>query len=237
MRRRKRLIDELGRARPEIGDPAAAIEAGVVLVDGSVVTNPRSMVASDASIVVRERAELRGSVKLRWALDRFGVDPTGKMCLDVGAAAGGFTWVLVGRGAARVYAVDVGHGQLLGSLRQDERVVNLEATNVADLNPSLVRDALSLVTVDVSYLALGDAVAQLGGLRFAPGAELIGLVKPMFELRLATAPTDGASLERATREAVDAIGEAGWQVVARAPSVTTGAKGAVEGFVHARRIG
>ncbi|MEX2394744.1 MAG: SAM-dependent methyltransferase [Actinomycetota bacterium] len=179
--------------------------------------------------------QLRGSIKLRPALDLFGIELSQKTCLDVGASTGGFTSVLLERGAARVYAVDAGHGQLLGSLRQDPRVVNLEATNVGELTDALVPDAIGLVTVDVSYLSLGLAVDQLAHLAFAPGAELIGLVKPMFELRLDHAPTDDASLEEATRLAVTAIETSGWEVVATMPSTVRGAKGAIEGFIHARR--
>src|SRR5688500_13810486 len=126
-----------------------------------------------------KRKELRGSAKLRWALDRFDVDPGGRVCLDVGASTGGFTTVLLERGATRVYAVDAGHGQLLGSLRQDPRVTNLEATNVGDLSTALVGDPIDLVTVDVSYLALSAAVAQLASVDLASGAILLGLVKPM----------------------------------------------------------
>jgi 23S rRNA (cytidine1920-2'-O)/16S rRNA (cytidine1409-2'-O)-methyltransferase len=178
---------------------------------------------------------LRGSVKLAAALDSFGVDVAGKVCLDVGASTGGFTTELVARGARRVYAVDAGHGQLLGSLRQDPRVVNLEATNVGELTSQIVDEPVELVTIDVSYLALGRAVAQLDRVSIAPGAELIGLVKPMFELALASAPTDEASLEEAHDAAAAAITSAGWQHIARMTSPARGARGSIEGFVHARR--
>ena len=124
--------------------------------------------------------ELRGTIKLRGALDHFEVEVSGRICLDVGASTGGFTTALLEREARKVYAVDVGHGQLLGSLRQDARVANLESTNVGDLTTSLVPDAIDLVTVDVSYLSLAAAVEQIGALSFASGAELVGLVKPMF---------------------------------------------------------
>jgi 23S rRNA (cytidine1920-2'-O)/16S rRNA (cytidine1409-2'-O)-methyltransferase len=177
---------------------------------------------------------LRGSVKLVAALDAFGVDVVRKVCLDVGASTGGFTTVLLERGAARVYAVDAGHGQLLGSLRQDSRVVNLESTNVGELDRRVVVEPIEVVTVDVSYLPLGRAVAQLDRVGVVPGADLIGLVKPMFELGLGTAPTDDESLERAADEAVAAIAEAGWEVVGRMRSPALGARGAIEGFVHAR---
>lgn len=178
---------------------------------------------------------LRGEAKLRAALERFGVLVEGRVCLDLGAAAGGFTRVLLEAGASRVYAIDAGFGQLLGSLRQDERVVNLEATNVARLDTRLVPDAIEVVTVDVSYLALAAAVAQLDRIVLAPGADLVGLVKPMFELRLATAPVDHEQVEEATRRASAGIEAAGWNVMATMPSPVLGARGAVEALIHARR--
>lgn len=178
---------------------------------------------------------LRGSIKLAGALDALGVRLEGKVCLDIGASTGGFTRELLVRGARRVYAVDAGHGQLLGSLRQDRRVVNLEATNVGELTSLLVPEPVDVVTVDVSYLALGRAVSQLDRVILAEGATLIGLVKPMFELGLSTAPTDDATLERAMDEAAGAIVVRGWEVVARMRSPVPGAKGAIEGFIQAVR--
>jgi 23S rRNA (cytidine1920-2'-O)/16S rRNA (cytidine1409-2'-O)-methyltransferase len=184
--------------------------------------------------LAKSRRELRGSVKLRAALDAFDVQIEGRVVLDVGAAAGGFTTVLLDRGAAKVYAVDAGHGQLIGSLRQDPRVMNLEATNVAELTVELVPDPIDVVTVDVSYLALGEAVHQLDQLNIAPGADLVGLVKPMFELRRATAPSDRASLDEALRRAATAVESAGWRVVETMGSPLPGAKGARELFLHGR---
>jgi 23S rRNA (cytidine1920-2'-O)/16S rRNA (cytidine1409-2'-O)-methyltransferase len=159
----------------------------------------------------------------------------GRTCLDLGAAAGGFTRVLLEAGAARVYAVDVGHGQLLGSLQQEPRVINLEATNVSALNTSVIPEPIEVVTIDVSYLALAAAVAQLDRIGIAPDADLIGLVKPMFELRLGTAPTDAESVVAATTRAVEGIESCGWQVLATMPSPVLGGRGAVEALLHARR--
>ena len=181
------------------------------------------------------RGPLRGEAKLRAALDHFHVAVRGRVALDVGAAAGGFTVVLLEAGAARVYAVDAGHGQLLGSLRQDARVINLEATNVAALDAALVPDLIDVVTVDVSYLSLASAVAQLGRCRVAAGADLIGLVKPMFELRLATAPTDPETVTAAADRAAVGISAAGWSVRGRMPSPVLGARGAPEVLIHAHR--
>ena len=183
-----------------------------------------------------ERGPLRGEAKLRAALQVFAVECEGRVALDVGASAGGFTTVLLAAGAARVYAVDAGHGQLLGSLRQHPRVVNLEATNVSRLDERLIPEPIDLVTVDVSYLGLAAAVGQLSGVHLAPDADLVGLVKPMFELRLARAPTDSATAERAAARAAEGITACGWRVAGIAPSPVTGARGAVEMLLHATRV-
>ncbi len=193
---------------------------------------PRPRSAPDLLAV---HAPLRGEAKLRAALAGFDVRVSGRVCLDLGAAAGGFTRVLLESGASRVYAVDAGFGQLLGSLRQDPRVVNLEATNVAALDARRVPDAIEVVTVDVSYLALAAAAAQLDRITLAPGADLIGLVKPMFELRLATAPTDPTLVDAATERAAAGIVAAGWDVIGTMPSPVLGGRGAVEALLHARR--
>lgn len=181
------------------------------------------------------RAPLRGEAKLHAALTGFGIDVDGRVCLDLGAAAGGFTRVLLDAGAARVYAVDVGFGQLLGSLRQDPRVLNLEATNVSKLDTRLIPEVIEVVTVDVSYLALAAAVAQLNRIELAGDADLVGLVKPMFELRLPTAPTDPLSVDEATERAAIGIEAAGWSVIGAMPSPVLGGRGAVEALLHARR--
>lgn len=184
---------------------------------------------------ITTHAPLRGEAKLRAALSGFDVRVSGRVCLDLGAAAGGFTRVLLEAGAARVYAVDAGFGQLLGSLRQDPRVVSLEATNVAALDIRLVPDAIEVVTIDVSYLALAAAVAQLDRIAVAANADLIGLVKPMFELRLATAPSDPVLVDAATDRAAVGIVAAGWEIMGTMASPVLGGRGAVEALVHARR--
>ena len=225
---RKRLADE----HPDL-DVDAVLGDGRVRVDGRYVSNPNAQVPVDAAVVVEAPADLRGVAKLGYALDRCGVPVHGAVALDVGAAAGGFTTALLERGATRVYALDVGHGQLLGSLRQDPRVVNLEATNVAAAGPDVVPEPVGVVSVDVSYLPLRQAVAQLDRVRFAGGAHLVGLVKPMFELALAALPTDEADHERAAEVAATGVAEAGWTVFDTFPSAVTGRHGAVEWFVHA----
>ena len=129
-----------------------------MLVDGRPIDNPRSLVREGARITLRVEAPLRGEAKLRAALAAFGVSPAGRVALDLGAAAGGFTRVLLEAGASRVYAVDAGYGQLLGSLRQDQRVVVLERVNLGDLDTSCVPEAIELFTIDLSYLSLHEAV-------------------------------------------------------------------------------
>ena len=230
MRRLTELVASLGLP----GDAASLVIAGEIEVDGFRVNNPEARVPVTARVRHRPPAGLRGEVKLRAALQAFGVAVAGRVALDVGAAAGGFTRVLLSAGARRVYAVDAGHGQLLGSLRQDPRVVNLEATNVAALDRRQVPEPVDVVTVDVSYLSLSAAVAQLDRIELAGGAELIGLVKPMFELRRATAPVDEASLQAALDTAIAGVAAGGWTVTASIASPVTGARGARELLLHAR---
>ncbi len=204
-------------------------------VDGFPRTNPAMQVARDASVVLRTPQPLAGEAKLRAALAAFAPPIAGRVALDVGAAAGGFTRVLLEAGARRVYAVDAGFGQLLGSLRQDARVVNLERTNLGALDRTLVPDVIDVVTIDVSYISLASAVPQLGELAFAPDCDLVALVKPMFELALPEAPTDEATLARALRLATVGIEQAGWSVIASMASPVRGHHGAKELLVHARR--
>jgi 23S rRNA (cytidine1920-2'-O)/16S rRNA (cytidine1409-2'-O)-methyltransferase len=206
-----------------------------VRVDGRIITNPRSLVRAGAAIVVREPPRLRGEVKLGFALRAFGVDVGGKVALDAGAAAGGFTSALLRAGAARVYAVDAGFGQLRGSLRRDPRVVNLERVNIGELTQALVPDVVGVVTLDLSYLAVARAVRELDRVRLGPAAELIALVKPMFELQLAEVPRDATRLRRAVSRAAAGMTARGWCVVGDVRSPVAGSRGTVEFFVHAVR--
>lgn len=227
-RRLRPLVRELERVRPDIEDPETLIAAGAVRVDGRILTNPQSRVAVGASIVVRPPKPLRGEAKLRAALAAFPVHVRGS-ALDVGAAAGGFTRVLLEAGAVRVHAVDAGFGQLVGSLRSDRRVVNLEGVNLADVD---VADEISIVTIDVSYIALADAVPQLERVRFAPGADLVALVKPMYELHLGKSPSDP---ERAVPVAIAGLERAPWHVRACMRSPVQGSRGAHEFLLWAQR--
>jgi 23S rRNA (cytidine1920-2'-O)/16S rRNA (cytidine1409-2'-O)-methyltransferase len=229
------LVDELVRTHPWLENPKERILSGDVRVDGVVRTNPASLVRVGASIVVGTRAPLRGERKLEAALDAFRVHVVGRVALDVGAAAGGFTRVLLRAGARRVYAVDAGHGQLLGSLRQDSRVVNLEATNLGELDRALIPEAVDLATIDLSYLPLHEAVPQLERVEFAHQADAIALVKPQFELGLGSPPTSDEEFAEAVRRARAAFTGAGWAVRAVIESPVRGAHGAVEFLLHARR--
>jgi 23S rRNA (cytidine1920-2'-O)/16S rRNA (cytidine1409-2'-O)-methyltransferase len=214
-------------------DAMAAIRAGHVWVNGFPVTNPETLVAPDASLVVRTPQPLAGEAKLRAAIAAFAPVIHGRLCVDVGASTGGFTRVLLEAGARRVYAVDAGFGQLLGSLRQDPRVVNLERTNLGALDTTLVPETVELVAIDVSYISLARAIPQLQ-LRFARGAELVALVKPMYELGLAAPPPDDR-LAEALQRAVTSIDAAGWQVAGAIDSPVLGGRGAKEMLIHARR--
>lgn len=143
--------------------------------------------------------------------------------------------MLLERGARLVYAVDTGHGQLRGSLRQDPRVVNLEGVNLGDLSAALVPEAVELFTLDVSYLSLAAAAPQLGRVPIAADAVLVALVKPMFELGLASAPVDDESVRSALELAQAGIERAGWSVIASLESPVRGARGAREHLLHAVR--
>jgi 23S rRNA (cytidine1920-2'-O)/16S rRNA (cytidine1409-2'-O)-methyltransferase len=199
---------------------------------------PASLVRSDAAIEVRNevRIALRGEAKLAAALETFAVRVRSRVCLDLGAVAGGFTRVLLAAGASRVYAVDAGHGQLLGSLRQDRAVVNLERTNLADLDRKLVPDRIDLVTADLSYISLARAIPQLDGrVTFAPYADLLGLVKPQFELGLARPPAEPGEIARAAERASVGVERGDWRVVGVEMSPVSGTRGSVELLLHARR--
>jgi 23S rRNA (cytidine1920-2'-O)/16S rRNA (cytidine1409-2'-O)-methyltransferase len=212
-----------------------AIQAGEVQVDGRVLTNPRAMVARTAAVRHAPPAELAGRRKLSWAIEHFGVDAAGRTVVDVGASTGGFTEAWLDAGAASVHAVDVGHGQLRGSLRQDPRVVVWERTNVADLSSARIPGTVTAASVDVSYLSLSAAIAQLARLAIGRGAPLLGLVKPMFELRLPTIPHDRSDLERARDAAVEGAIAAGWRVEGVEECPVRGSRGAVEFFLYATK--
>lgn len=161
----------------------ASVLAGLVTVDGKRVDKPGTRVAVTAEIALHGSPwpyVSRGGVKLARALEVFGIDLTGKVVLDVGAATGGFTDCALKHGAAKVYAVDVGYGQLAWRLRQDPRVVVLERTNIRYLDPASLGERVDVATVDVSFISLLKVLPALREL-LKPGGEVITLVKPQFE--------------------------------------------------------
>jgi 23S rRNA (cytidine1920-2'-O)/16S rRNA (cytidine1409-2'-O)-methyltransferase len=230
------LVERLRREYPELLDPTESIIAGHVLVDGVVVTNPRALVARHGTIAVTKRRPLQGTLKLRAALTTFEVSPQGCVAMDIGASTGGFTTALLEAGVQRVYAIDAGFGQLLGSLRQDERVVNLERINLGALTKTTVSESVDLVTIDVSYLALADAVPQLEVVSFAPGAILIALVKPMYELGLSRPPTNASVLKEAVSRAASGIELAPWTIRGQMRSPIRGGRGAIEFILYGQRL-
>ena len=150
------------------------IMSGLVFVNGQRIDKPGTAVAPDAAI------EVRGGFKLDKALKVFPVDPAGKTCIDCGASTGGFTDVLLQHGAARVYAVDVGYGQLAWKLRNDPRVINLERTNLRYVDQSLIPELLDLAVMDVSFISIRLVLPAVKAL-LKPGADYICLIKPQFE--------------------------------------------------------
>jgi 23S rRNA (cytidine1920-2'-O)/16S rRNA (cytidine1409-2'-O)-methyltransferase len=223
----------LARRRPDI-DPSA-IADGRVLVDGRVLTNPRAQVRFDASLRVVPARRLRGEVKLAHALDTLSIDVGQRVAVDIGANVGGFTTVLVDRGARRVYALEAGVGLLLGHLRNHPRVVNLEGNNLGQIDTTLVPESVEVITMDLSYLAVGGAVPQLESLDIGSGADLVALVKPTFELRRGTMASTTGDLDQAVEQATTAATRSGWLVVDAIESVRPGRRGAREAFMHARR--
>jgi 23S rRNA (cytidine1920-2'-O)/16S rRNA (cytidine1409-2'-O)-methyltransferase len=230
------LRQELERLRPDLDDLDEAIASGHVLVNGVPSTNPNTGVAAGTSIVFREPKVFRGLTKLRGALQAFDVDARGGVALDAGASAGGFVQAWLEAGARRVYAVEVGYGQLLGSLRQDSRVVNLERTNIGELDRDKVPDAVDLISLDLGFLSLATGVPQLGRLELVRGADLLALVKPTAELGLPSPPEDEPSIREAVERASAAVTEAGWEVLQAVESPIRGSRGAVEWFLHGRRV-
>ena len=159
------------------------IMSGLVFVNGQRADKPGTPVAPDAKIEVRGEAipfVSRGGFKLDKALKVFPIDPTGKTCIDCGASTGGFTDVLLQHGAAKVYAVDVGYGQLAWKLRNDPRVVNLERTNLRYVTAEQIPEQLELAVMDVSFISIKLVLPAVKAL-LVPGADLVCLIKPQFE--------------------------------------------------------
>jgi 23S rRNA (cytidine1920-2'-O)/16S rRNA (cytidine1409-2'-O)-methyltransferase len=221
----------------------ALIMAGEVSAAGRRVDKPGSLLPAAAEIAVaaRPRFVSRGGDKLDLALVALGVDPRGLVCLDVGASTGGFTDCLLQRGAAKVYAVDVGRGQLAEELRRDARVDARERVNASDMAPGDFDPPPTLVVVDASFIGLGKLAPAIARV-LAPGGALVALVKPQFEAgRAAASRGKGVIRDEETRLAAvaaarAAIEAAGFEVLGEVDSAVHGPKGNVERFVHARRV-
>jgi 23S rRNA (cytidine1920-2'-O)/16S rRNA (cytidine1409-2'-O)-methyltransferase len=188
----------------------ALVMSGVVRVAGEVETKPGTLIDARAEISLREADHpyvSRGALKLVRGLDEFAIDPTGSVALDVGASTGGFTDVLLRRGAARVYAIDVGYGQLAWSLRQDSRVVVLERQNARSMDLALVPEACDLAVIDVSFISLQLVLPRVRELLRPPaGKPIVALVKPQFEVGREQVGKGGVVRdELARRGAVDKI--------------------------------
>jgi 23S rRNA (cytidine1920-2'-O)/16S rRNA (cytidine1409-2'-O)-methyltransferase len=162
----------------------SAIAAGLVTVDGRAALKPSIIIDPSVEVHVLGDAHdyvSRGALKLAAGLDAFTVDAAGKVCLDLGASTGGFSEVLLRRGAAKVYAVDVGHGQLHPLIASDPRVISLERVNAKDLSTALIPDLIDLLVADVSFIGLRKALPPALAL-LAPTAAVVALVKPQFEV-------------------------------------------------------
>jgi 23S rRNA (cytidine1920-2'-O)/16S rRNA (cytidine1409-2'-O)-methyltransferase len=220
----------------------ALILAGLVYTGDRKVDKAGQLLASDAPLSVKGRDHpwvSRGGLKLDHALAHFDWDVTGLVAIDVGSSTGGFTDVLLSRGAAKVYAVDVGHGQLAWKLRGDARVVVLERTNARHLTEELISDPIDLVVCDASFIALSKVLPAALGLA-RPGARLAALIKPQFEAGRDEVGKGGVVRDPAVHRAVcdDVVawlGSVGWRVEGVVPSPITGPEGNIEFLVTAMK--
>jgi len=211
------------------------ILAGLVAVDGRRADKAGAAVDPDARLEVAGPPHpyvSRGGVKLAAALDHFGIDPSGRICLDVGASTGGFTDCLLQRGAERVYAVDVGRGQLDAKLRADSRVVVREKVNARRLSDAEVPERVDLAVADVSFISLRLILPPLVAL-LKPGGTILVLVKPQFEAGRKEVPRGGvvrsAGTHRRVVEEIEAAGrQLGLEVLGALPSPIRGARGNAE---------
>jgi 23S rRNA (cytidine1920-2'-O)/16S rRNA (cytidine1409-2'-O)-methyltransferase len=216
----------------------ALVMAGRVTLDGQRATKPGTRVKQGASVEVDPGPVHvgRGALKLQGALDAFGVDPRGGVAIDVGASTGGFTETLLERGAARVYAIDVGRGQLHERLRQDPRVVVLDRTNARALAPGLVPEPCALAVMDVSFISVTKILGPLRSV-LVPAATALVLVKPQFEVGRLQVGRGG--IVRDPQLHLQALGDvagfaqsAGYGVRDACASPVTGATGNREFFLH-----
>jgi 23S rRNA (cytidine1920-2'-O)/16S rRNA (cytidine1409-2'-O)-methyltransferase len=217
-----------------------AIAAGLVSADGAPVAKASDRLSADADIVAAAPHPWvsRAGMKLAAGLDAFGIDPRGLVCLDLGASTGGFTDVLLARGAAKVYAVDVGHGQLHPRIFGDPRVVSLEGTDARNLTRALVPEPIALAVADVSFISLRLVLPPVMPL-LAPEAALVALVKPQFEAGRAFVKKgvvrDEAAHRTVCREIAAFVEALGFTVLGLVPSPILGGNGNREFLIGARR--
>ncbi|MGE0444610.1 MAG: TlyA family RNA methyltransferase [Vicinamibacterales bacterium] len=234
------LVVERGLA-PSRERARALILAGQVLVNGQPATKAGTAVdvADEVALAVPDHPYVgRGGLKLAHALDTFRIDVTGRQALDVGASTGGFTDVLLQRGAARVVALDVGHGQLDWTLRNDPRVVVIEHFNARHLTLDALPCRMDIVTIDVSFISLRQILPGVSGV-LAEGADVIALVKPQFEAGRGEVKKgiirDPEVQARVLQEVSAAAREVGLTPRGSTPSPITGQKGNVEFLLHLRQ--
>jgi len=219
----------------------AAIKAGLVLVDGKVIKKPSEKIKEGATVQAgREHPWVsRGGVKLDHALRIFDVNPAGLTCLDVGASTGGFSQVLVHHGASKVYAVDVGNGQLHAQLKSEPKIISMEGQDARSLSPKALSQAPELIVCDASFISAMKVLENPLKLA-APKAGLITLVKPQFEVGKVNIGRGGlVKSEELGLRALDTVRhwvrEQGWTVQETCPSPIKGGSGNTEYLLHASR--
>jgi len=217
----------------------AAIRAKLVRADGEAIEKPSQSLAAGASIEYAKPHPYvsRGGLKLAAALEKFALSPEDRICLDIGASTGGFTEVLLAGGAAKVYAIDVGHGQLHPKLARDRRVVSREGVNARDLTKQNVPEAPDAIVADVSFIGLKLALPAALALA-APGAWLVALVKPQFEVGRFAIGKGGvvrdAKAQNAALEDIAAwIAASGWTILGHMESPIAGGEGNREFLIAA----
>ncbi len=242
--RADQLLVEQGLAESR-AKAQALILAGIVSCAGRRIDKPGEQLAGDAALCVTGPDHpwvSRGGVKLAHALDHFGIAVDGKTALDIGASTGGFTDVLLSRGAARVYAIDVGHGQLAWKLRQDPRVVVHERLNARYLTRAQIAEPVDLITCDASFIGLATVLPAALGLA-AEKAELVALVKPQFEAGREHVGKGGVVRDPlihrqvCERAAAWVAAQPGWRVVGIVESPILGPRGNREFVLYAQHAG